>query len=118
MVYTDGKHLAADSLQELYEYADKVGLDRDMMKFMGRNVHPHFEIFGKVKSRVLQDDNVKQVSTRELVRILKLNYRLPETDSELQEWEAFHNKKLEDLELPSETDYQRMIAAIMKRANL
>jgi hypothetical protein len=118
MVYTDGNHLVADSLQELYEYADKVGLDRDWMKFMGRTVHPHFDIFGNVKSRVLQDANVKQVTVRELVKITKLNYRLPETDDELQEWETFHDKKLKDIELPSDSDYKRMIDAIMKKAGL
>lgn len=118
MVYTDGSHLIADTLQELYAYATKIGLNHEWIDFMGRNVHPHFDIFGHVKKRVLADETVKKVSKKELVKILKLSYRLPETAQEKEEWENFHNKKLQDLEHPSEDDFKKMIDNIFKKSGL
>ena len=118
MLYTDGSHLVAESLQELYQYANKVGLNTEWIDFMGRNLHPHFDICGHVKARVLQDENVKQISTKELVQLLKLNYRLPETEVELNEWEAHHKTTLNKLELPSATDYKRMLDGIFKRSGI
>ena len=118
MVYTDGSHLIADSIQELYAYADAIGLNIEWIDFMGRNLHPHFHIFGHVKQRVLADPNVTLVSRRKLVHLSKLNYRLPTNEEELQDWEKHHNKKVTDLELPSESDYARMIDTIFKKSGL
>jgi hypothetical protein len=118
MVYTDGVHLTADSLHELYAYANKIGLNPDWIDFMGRTVHPHFEICGHVKKRVLADGNVKKVSCREIVRLCKLNFRLPETESQKQEWELHHNKSLANIEKPTESEYERMLDNIFKKAGI
>jgi hypothetical protein len=117
MLYTDGVHLIADSLHELYEYASKIGLNPEWIHFMGRNIHPHFDICGNVRRRVLQDEKIKQVSRREIVRLLKFNYRLPETEQEIKEWEAYHAKEL-DMEMPSEADYERMLGNVFTRTGI
>lgn len=44
MVYTDGIHLVADSLDELHAFAQKIGLKREW--FQDHPKHPHYDIFG------------------------------------------------------------------------
>jgi|GEM_PF-4757468 len=117
MLYTDGVHLTADSLDELYAYASKIGLHPEWIDFMGKTLHPHFDICGHVKQRVLADENVQKVSRKEIVRLCKLNFRLPETDDELQET-AMQEKTSSNLQLPSESDYERMLNNIFKRAGI
>jgi hypothetical protein len=117
MLYTDGAHLIGESLAELCTYADKIGLNRYWLHLQGRSIHPHFDICGKVKERILTDRNVKQVSTKEIVRICKRSFRPPETESEVQEWEAQNGKSIEDIK-PTELDYERMIRNIFKRSGL
>jgi hypothetical protein len=117
MIYTDGAHLVAESLTELCAYADKIGLNRYWLHLSGRNTHPHFDICGKVKERILADINVKRVSAKEIVRICKLNFRQPETDSEVKEWEERNGKSIDDIK-PTESDYERMLGNIFKRSGL
>ena len=116
MIYTDGSHLTADSLDELYTYASKIGLNPDWIDFMGRMFHPHFDICGHVKSRVLADVNVTKVSCRELVKLCIKNFRLPETETGVRTDEA--TKVLTRLELPTEAEYKRMIDNIFQRAGI
>ncbi|WP_207493912.1 DUF4031 domain-containing protein [Aridibaculum aurantiacum] len=117
MLYTDGVHLVADSLDELYAYAEKMKLSWDWLHLGGRNVHPHFDICGHVRQRVLADKEVKLVSKKEIVRLSKLNYRPPGTEDEKKEWEAHHGKKLDDI-LPTESDFNRMMANIKRKTGL
>lgn len=117
MLYTDGTYLIADDLQELYDYAQKMKLQWDWLHQGNNNFHPHFDIVGEVRKRVLADNSVKQVSTREIVRLAKINYRVPTTDEEIQAWEEHHGKKLE-LPLPTDSDYDRMIKNIKKQTGL
>lgn len=44
MTYTDGQHLAADTLDELHEFAKKIGLKRDW--FQDHPKHPHYDLLG------------------------------------------------------------------------
>jgi len=118
MVYTDGVHLTADSLGELYEYANKVGLNPDWIDFMGRTFHPHFDICGHVKRRVLADVSVQKVSCKELVKLCIKNFRLPETKSGLRNPERPVKQSLSELQIPSEADYGRMIDNIFKKAGI
>jgi hypothetical protein len=107
MIYTDGQHLTADSLHELYRYANEIGLNPGWIDFMGRNIHPHFDICGRVKVRVLADVRVQKVSCKELVRLCIKNFRVPNTD-----------KNAPNLEMPTEAEYERMIDNIFRRAGI
>ena len=118
MIYTDGTHLTADSLDELYKYANKVGLNTDFIDFGGKNIHPHFDICGKVRQRVLADMEVKKVTCREIVKLCIVNFRLPSTAGELRDWEAHHKQKISDLPLPSPSDFGRMVDNIFKKSGL
>ena len=42
MVYTDGKVLVADSLEELHDFAKKSGLKREL--FAGGDSRPHYDV--------------------------------------------------------------------------
>src|SRR5437868_2961479 len=118
MVYTDGVHLTADSLDELYGYASQIGLNPDWIDFMGKNIHPHFNICGHVKQRVLADLSVQKVTCKEIVRLCILNFRLPEIDNELWERNSSDKRNLPGLQMPSESDFKRMIDTIFKRMGI
>ncbi len=118
MVYTDGVHLVAESIQELLQYAGKVGLNSRWMQVMGKLIHPHFGICGKVKQRILADSSVQKVSSKEIIKICKLNFRSPETPEDINEWEQFHQRKLSDIELPSQDDFDRMFENILMRTGV
>lgn len=54
MIYSDGVHMVADSLEELHEYAKSIGVGR--WYFEGtRKGHPHYDIPKKKRARVLED---------------------------------------------------------------
>jgi hypothetical protein len=118
MVYTDGRHLMADTLDELFSYAKKQGLNSDWVHAMGKNLHPHFDICGHVRKRILADCNVVKVSCKELVKLCNLNYTLPKTDAEVKEWETHNKMKFSDLPLPSQDDFSRMLDNIFKRSGV
>ena len=118
MIYTDGAHLIADSLDELSAYAIKINLNWDWLHFSGKNIHPHFDICGKVRARIMDDASVKIVSKKEIIRLCKLNFRAPETDTEKFEWEQHHGKKLSEVPTPTEDDFARMFKNIKSRTGL
>jgi hypothetical protein len=91
-VYTDGTHLIADTIPELMEYGDAVGLEREWLQLGGISFHPHYDIFGKVKIRVLKDKSVIRVSSREIVRLCAEFYDFPETEEELYQWEMKYGR--------------------------
>jgi hypothetical protein len=112
MVYTDGLHLIADSLKELSSFANSRGLNPKWLEPGALNIHPHFKIYGKAKQRILADTSVIQISTREIVRMCRINYVQPKTGADILEWEAHHGKKIEDVYKPAEKDYDRMFKNI------
>lgn len=67
MVYTDGIHLIADSLDELHEFALKIGLKREW--FQDHPKHPHYDLFGSKRYLALEYE-IKVVSSKELIKIL------------------------------------------------
>jgi hypothetical protein len=118
MLYTDGKNLIATNLTKLCSYANTVGLSNEWLQLGEKNIHPHLKICGKVRQRVLADRRVKQVTSKEIVKICKLNYVLPEDAQDVKEWENYHGKKIADLSKPSEKDYSRMMKNIFERCGL
>lgn len=51
MVYYDGIHLAADTLDELHLFAGKVGLKREW--FQNHPKHPHYDVWGGRNERMV-----------------------------------------------------------------
>lgn len=68
MILFDGIHLASDvSLEELYEYAERIGLKK---YYLHNGKIPHFDLFGKIASKV-----IKNCTSKELVLKCKDIYR-------------------------------------------
>ena len=82
MLYTDQTHLVADSLPELHEYAENIGLRRHYFEGI-RKGHPHYDLKtaagnwvrditgDKIIDKVLLNENVKIITDRELLVISK-----------------------------------------------
>lgn len=71
MIYTDKIHLVADTLDELHEFALKIGLKREW--FQNHPKHPHYDIWG-TKVKIALENNAKLISSKEIVVIAnKLN---------------------------------------------
>ncbi len=71
MVYTDKKHLVADSINELHLFASGIGLD---IKWYQMHRIPHYDIWGsKIKMAIKAGAIV--ASTRELIKIIRPKIR-------------------------------------------
>ena len=69
MIYTDKIHLVADSLKELHEFAESIGLKRCWFHGL-RKGHPHYDLHGDILSKVLEAD-VWEISSRKILKISK-----------------------------------------------
>lgn len=66
MIYTDGIHLVADSLDELHSFALKIGLNRRYYEGV-RKGHPHYDLTNSnIRNKVLGED-VLVVTSREIL---------------------------------------------------
>lgn len=69
MIYTDNIHLVADSLEELHDYAEKIGLGRHRFEGVKKG-HPHYDL--TQESMWFLTPDVKTVRPREILRLSKL----------------------------------------------
>lgn len=65
MVYTDGVHLVADTIDELHEFAQNIGLRREWYQ---DSDHPHYDIFGGKTERAMEYGAIK-LRPREILMI-------------------------------------------------
>lgn len=70
MVYTDGIHLVADSIEELHEFAQKIGLKRCWYQ---SHRFKHYDLWGKMSEKTLTASAIKKTS-KEIVRILRSKF--------------------------------------------
>jgi hypothetical protein len=68
MVFTDGLHLVALSLDELHNFAEKIGLSKSL--FIDNLKHPYYNISSYPKNRVIEY-GACVVSTKRIVEICK-----------------------------------------------
>ncbi|MDJ1500484.1 DUF4031 domain-containing protein [Xanthocytophaga agilis] len=54
MIYTDGIHMVADSLQELHEFAQSLGVKKCWFEGV-RKGHPHYDLAKVVRGKVVRD---------------------------------------------------------------
>lgn len=69
MVYTDGIHLMAASVEELHAFAEKVGIKRCWFEGV-RKGHPHYDLNAQNKNKAI-DGGAILVTSRELVNKFK-----------------------------------------------
>lgn len=74
MIYTDGTHLVAETLPELHNYAQSIGLKRHFFHGV-RKGHPHYDLTNdKIKEKVLNDDKVTLICKRCIVRFFQMGF--------------------------------------------
>jgi len=67
-------HLTASSIEELHEFAKKIGLKREWFQGEGRNkFRPHYDVKRGMVSKAVSAGAIK-VTRRELSKFLKLTY--------------------------------------------
>lgn len=91
MIYTDGIHLIAESIDELHAFADSIGLSKRMFRHKAR--HPHYNLMIKgwemVYNNALKLGAIK-VTTRQLIKISRTCYFIPVTEEEVEAFERKH----------------------------
>lgn len=65
-------HMAADTLEELHEMADLIGVNRK--HFQDKPGKPHYDICQKMKQKAIEL-GAKEVDDRELIRLYRSKYR-------------------------------------------
>ena len=70
MVYTDGIHLIADTVEELHTFSASIGLKRCWYSNKRGKHHPHYDLWGKYLKKSL-DNGAKLLTTRDLIKHLK-----------------------------------------------
>lgn len=70
MTYTDGTHLVADTLEELHEFARRIGLKREW--FQGHSDHPHYDTIASSKKQLAIKFGAVIKRPREILLISKL----------------------------------------------
>jgi len=66
MVYFDGIHLMADSVDELHTAAQRCGAARAW--FQDHPRHPHYDLWGRPAKVAIADTQIIQCPTRQLLR--------------------------------------------------
>lgn len=65
-------HMAADTLEELHEMADHIGVNRKY--FQNKPGKPHYDICQQMKVKAIEF-GAKEVNDRELIRLYQKVYR-------------------------------------------
>ncbi len=66
--YFDGTHLWCADLDSLHSIAIQIGLKRAHFQ---DGKHPHYDVWGRPKKKLLMFENTKVVSPKELIRWMK-----------------------------------------------
>ncbi len=114
MIYTDGIHLiASEGINELHKFAKDIDLNKCWFHESSR--HPHYDLYsGRNKNnrafmlqKAIQFGAIK-TDSRNLVKISRATYFLPETDEEVElserknKWEL--NRPLTQKEIDTQKD--------------
>lgn len=72
MIYTDNIHLCADTVDELHQFAYKIGLKRCWFHGV-RKGHPHYDLHGSF-NKIVIEQGALLVNTRNLIKLLKKEF--------------------------------------------
>ncbi len=70
MVYTDRIHLMANSIDELHDFAQKIGLKKEW--FQNHPKHPHYDLFG-IKINLAIQKGAILLTSKEMIEKQKEN---------------------------------------------
>ena len=118
-LYSDSKHLIADTIAELVEYGRAAGIPDCLLKDKypdepsQKLYKPHYRLVGKMRERIVNDQSVEICPTRMIVKKLREFYGLPETDEDWERWQE-KNGKLKSI---SPEAFSRIWAEVHKSLN-
>ena len=74
MVYTDGIHLIASSIEELHQFANKIGLNKCYYQNPKKKRHPHYDIMSADIHEKVFENGAQLVTNKEIVKFCKKFY--------------------------------------------
>lgn len=69
MVFTDGIHLMSDNLDELHEFAKRIGLQTRW--FQSNPRHPHYDLISKIMVQRALEKGAIKTTTRDMLEKVK-----------------------------------------------
>lgn len=74
MVYSDGIHLIASSIEELHQFAEKIGLHRCYYRNPRKKRHPHYDIMTVEVHEKVFEYGAQLATDKEIVKHCKEFY--------------------------------------------
>lgn len=71
MTYFDGTHLVSDTLEELHEFAQRIGLRREWFQTLPKHKFPHYDIIADWRKEIALKSGAKKVMPSEVLEISK-----------------------------------------------
>lgn len=77
-VFTDGVHLVSENLEELHEFATRIGLKRSYFEGV-RKGHPHYDLTNEAVRRRAYEAGAIQLSSKQILIISKSSAKMATT---------------------------------------
>lgn len=74
MIYTDRIHMIGETVEELHEFAKKIGLHKCYYRNPRKKRHPHYDLMNeRIREKAIENGAIL-VPDREIVRLCKKFY--------------------------------------------
>lgn len=74
MIYTDGVHMIGSTIDELHQFADKIGLHRCYYRNPRKKKHPHYDLMNEKIRKKAIDNGAVFVTDRTIVKFCREFY--------------------------------------------
>lgn len=74
MVYSDGVHMIASTIEELHEFAGMIGLNRCYYRNPRKKRHPHYDLMNDKIRQIAIDSGAKLVTDKTIVKLCREFY--------------------------------------------
>ena len=74
MVYSDGIHLIASSIEELHQFAKTIGLHRCYFRNPRKKRHPHYDIMSVEIHEQVFENGAQLATDKEIVKLCRRFY--------------------------------------------
>lgn len=74
MIYCDGIHLIGSTIEELHEFANKIGLNRCYYRNPRKKRHPHYDIMSERMRILVFNNGAQKVTDRTIVKLCREFY--------------------------------------------
>lgn len=74
MIYCDGIHLIASSIEELHQFAKKIGLKECYYRNPRKKRHPHYDIMSEKVRKKVFENGAQLITDKEIVKLCRKFY--------------------------------------------